>query len=114
MISSASRRRSTRRISATRCPPAALGASRQQAATTPSGGVFPIGTDTPAFRQMAEAADRNALVRRMAKSLEGKHLLIGVDRLDYSKGLAQRIEAFSCFLENDGSFRNRVTFLQIT
>ncbi len=77
-------------------------------------GVFPIGIDTPAFRQMAEAADRNALVRRMAKSLEGKHLLIGVDRLDYSKGLAQRIEAFSCFLENDGSFRNRVTFLQIT
>ena len=55
-------------------------------------GVFPIGIDTPAFRQMAEAADRNALVRRMAKSLEGKHLIIGVDRLDYSKGLAQRIE----------------------
>ena len=119
MISSASRRRSTRRISATRLTRGGLGRLTADGCYEAFGrrfrvGVFPIGIDTPAFRQMAEAADRNALVRRMAKSLEGKHLIIGVDRLDYSKGIAQRIDAFSCFLENDGSFRNRVTFLQIT
>jgi trehalose 6-phosphate synthase len=77
-------------------------------------GVFPIGIDTPAFRQMAVAAGRNTVVRRTAASLEGKRLIIGVDRLDYSKGLPQRIEAFSCFLENNAAARNRVTLLQIT
>jgi trehalose 6-phosphate synthase len=77
-------------------------------------GVFPIGIDTAGFRQTAVAAERNALVRRMAASLTGKRLIIGVDRLDYSKGLPQRIEAFSCFLENNVAARNRVTLLQIT
>jgi trehalose 6-phosphate synthase len=77
-------------------------------------GVFPIGIATAAFRDMAQAAERNAVVRRTAKSLEGKRLIIGVDRLDYSKGLSQRVDAFSCLLESDASFRNRVTLLQIT
>ncbi|HEX8168173.1 MAG TPA: alpha,alpha-trehalose-phosphate synthase (UDP-forming) [Beijerinckiaceae bacterium] len=77
-------------------------------------GTFPIGIDTAAFRRMAAAAERNALVRRTAASLAGKSLIIGVDRLDYSKGLPQRIEAFSCFLENNAAARNRVTLLQIT
>ncbi|HEX8663169.1 MAG TPA: alpha,alpha-trehalose-phosphate synthase (UDP-forming) [Beijerinckiaceae bacterium] len=77
-------------------------------------GVFPIGIDTAGFRQMAVAAERNAVVRRTAASLEGKRLIIGVDRLDYSKGLPQRIEAFSCFLEANAAARNRVTLLQIT
>ena len=49
-----------------------------------------------------------------AASLEGKQLIIGVDRLDYSKGIGQRIEAFSCFLESNPQLRNRVTYLQIT
>jgi trehalose 6-phosphate synthase len=65
---------------------------------------FPIGIDTPAFRTQAE----------QAASLEGKSLIIGVDRLDYSKGIGQRIEAFSCFLESNPAMRGRVTYLQIT
>jgi trehalose 6-phosphate synthase len=75
---------------------------------------FPIGIDTPAFRREAEQSERHPLVRRTKASLEGKQLIIGVDRLDYSKGIGQRIEAFSCFLENNPSMRGRVTFLQIT
>jgi trehalose 6-phosphate synthase len=50
----------------------------------------------------------------MKTSLYGKQLVIGVDRLDYSKGIGQRIEAFSCFLENNPAMRGRVTYLQIT
>jgi trehalose 6-phosphate synthase len=75
---------------------------------------FPIGIDTPGFRELAEQGERNAIVRRTAASLEGKQLIIGVDRLDYSKGIGERIDAFSCFIENNAYFRNRVTFLQIT
>ena len=75
---------------------------------------FPIGIDTPAFRAEAERAESHPLVRRTKASLEGKQLVIGVDRLDYSKGIGQRIEAFSCFLENNPAMRGRVTYLQIT
>jgi trehalose 6-phosphate synthase len=75
---------------------------------------FPIGIDTQAFRTEAERSGKNALVRRMLTSLEGKDLIIGVDRLDYSKGICERIDAFSCFLENNPAYRNRVTYLQIT
>src|SRR5215203_3282047 len=75
---------------------------------------FPIGIDTPAFRAEAERAESHPLVRRTKSSLEGKQLVIGVDRLDYSKGIGQRIEAFSCFLENNPAMRGRVTYLQIT
>jgi trehalose 6-phosphate synthase len=75
---------------------------------------FPIGIDTPAFRAGAETSEKHPLVRRTKASLEGKQLVIGVDRLDYSKGIGQRIEAFSCFLENNPAMRGRVTYLQIT
>jgi trehalose 6-phosphate synthase len=77
-------------------------------------GAFPIGIDTQGFRQLARQGERNAVVRRTAASLEGKELIIGVDRLDYSKGIGERIDAFSCLIENNPALRNRVTFLQIT
>jgi trehalose 6-phosphate synthase len=77
-------------------------------------GAFPIGIDTQEFRRLAEQGERNAVVRRTAASLEGKQLIIGVDRLDYSKGIGERIDAFSCLIENNPALRNRVTFLQIT
>jgi trehalose 6-phosphate synthase len=77
-------------------------------------GAFPIGIDTAGFRHLAEQGARNSVVRRTAASLEGKVLIIGVDRLDYSKGIGERIDAFSCFIENNPAFRGRVTFLQIT
>ncbi len=40
--------------------------------------------------------------------------MIGVDRLDYSKGLIQRMEAFERFFSNWPDWRNRVTYLQIS
>jgi trehalose 6-phosphate synthase len=75
---------------------------------------FPIGIDTSAFAALATEADRNAVVKRTRASLEGKELIIGVDRLDYSKGIGERIEAFSCFIDANPAWRNQVTFLQIT
>ncbi len=75
---------------------------------------FPIGIDAQGFRAQAERSETNALVRRTKASLEGKDLIIGVDRLDYSKGLCERVEAFSCFLEANPTMRGHVTLLQIT
>ncbi|MGB6175554.1 MAG: alpha,alpha-trehalose-phosphate synthase (UDP-forming) [Methylocella sp.] len=75
---------------------------------------FPIGIDTEAFAKEARAAEKNITVKRTLASLEGRDLIIGVDRLDYSKGLKQRIEAFCTFLEHSPrAERARVTMLQI-
>jgi trehalose 6-phosphate synthase len=78
-------------------------------------GAFPIGIDTDAFAQEAVAAKKNRTVKRTHVSLDGHHLIIGVDRLDYSKGLKQRVKAFATFLERSPeATRARVTMLQIT
>ena len=76
---------------------------------------FPISIDTEAFAQEARAAEKNSAVKRTLSSLNGRDLVIGVDRLDYSKGLKQRMAAFATFLERSPqAARARVTMLQIT
>ena len=76
---------------------------------------YPIGIDTEAFAQEARVAERNTVVKRTRASLEGRPLVIGVDRLDYSKGIKQRLDAFSAFLEgSDQAVKQRVTLLQVT
>ena len=76
---------------------------------------FPIGIDTEAFAKEARAAEKNPTVKRTLASLSGHELIIGVDRLDYSKGLKHRMEAFATFLERSPqAARARVTMLQIT
>jgi trehalose 6-phosphate synthase len=47
------------------------------------------------------------------KSLAGRALVIGVDRLDYSKGIAHRLSAFERFLQTHSGWRGKVTYLQI-
>ena len=41
-------------------------------------------------------------------------MIIGVDRLDYSKGLDMRLDAFEQFLGSYPDWRGKVTYLQIT
>src|SRR5258708_4105406 len=56
--------------------------------------VFPIGIDPEKFAQQAAKAVSHPDVSRLRRSLNGEKLAIGVDRLDYSKGLISRINAF--------------------
>ena len=56
--------------------------------------VFPIGIDPGQFAQLAAKASTHPDVSRLRRSLNGEKLAIGVDRLDYSKGLVNRIKAF--------------------
>jgi len=75
--------------------------------------VYPIGIDTEEVVRMAQAAMRSNTLLRLRRSLAERALLIGVDRLDYSKGLIERFEAFERLLRNYPQNRNRATFLQI-
>jgi trehalose 6-phosphate synthase len=73
-------------------------------------GSFPVGT----FARLARRNVRSPLVKNLVASLGGCNLVIGVDRLDYSKGLIQRFDAFDIFLANHSEWLGKVTYLQIT
>ena len=76
-------------------------------------GVFPIGVDVEAIAQSAAKAAGSTPVQRMMQSLVGRRLIAGVDRLDYSKGLLERFQAYRQFLEGYPEQIGQVTFLQI-
>jgi trehalose 6-phosphate synthase len=76
-------------------------------------GVFPVGIETAAFASLAHRSERLPFVQRVLKSLVGRALIIGVDRLDYSKGIAHRLSAFERFLQTQPDWRGKVTYLQI-
>ena len=64
-------------------------------------------------RGRRSARSRSAATQRLVRSLEQRALAIGVDRLDYSKGIPQRFEAFAHFLSQHPEWRSRISFLQI-
>jgi trehalose 6-phosphate synthase len=75
--------------------------------------VFPISIDTATLAKLAEDNARSRTTERLVKSLVGRRLIIGVDRLDYSKGLLQRFEAFQALLEASPKYHGQVSFMQI-
>jgi trehalose 6-phosphate synthase len=77
-------------------------------------GVFPVGVETETFNRMARRSLRSSFVTDVLSSLSGRAMIIGVDRLDYSKGIGFRLEAFERFLAGNTEWRNNVTYLQIT
>ncbi len=77
-------------------------------------GVFPVGVETETFARLARRAIESSFVRDVLGSLSGRAMLIGVDRLDYSKGIPERMNAFERFLTLFPEWHNNVTYLQIT
>jgi trehalose 6-phosphate synthase len=77
-------------------------------------GIFPVGVETEAFSRLARRATGSQFVAGVMASMAGRALIIGVDRLDYSKGIPERLNAFERFLANFQDWRGLVTYLQIT
>ena len=77
-------------------------------------GAYPVSIETATYARLARNAVRSPFAREFRESLNGLRLVLGVDRLDYSKGIIQRINAFDRFLEVNPEWRSRVTLLQIT
>jgi trehalose 6-phosphate synthase len=76
-------------------------------------GVFPIGIDVDTLIGFAEEAQNDSEVIRTKHSLAGRRFLIGVDRLDYSKGLEQRFRSYARLLEKYPETRGTVSYTQI-
>ena len=75
---------------------------------------FPIGIDAEEFAQMALSAEAVRTSQRLSRSLLGRKLIIGVDRLDYSKGIPERLRAYETLLQNYPEQRRQVTLVQIS
>ncbi len=74
---------------------------------------FPIGIDVDAFRAIAHSASAQQTYEDICLEYSRRKLLIGVDRLDYSKGLPQRIKAFRECLQAYPETRRSATLIQV-
>ena len=74
---------------------------------------FPIGIDPDEFRDLALKASGGPEAVRLRESLNGRALILGVDRLDYSKGLPQRFMGYERLLKRFPEHRKQVTFLEV-
>ncbi len=76
-------------------------------------GVFPIGID---YEEFADGAAQPEIVRQAAelrKNFPGRQIILGVDRLDYTKGVLYRLRAMARALERYPDLRQQVTFFQV-
>ncbi len=80
---------------------------------TVKGGAFPIGIDADEFAAVARSEGALETFTRMRESLGGRQMIVGVDRLDYSKGLEERFLAYEQFLADNEALRERVSLLQV-
>ena len=74
---------------------------------------FPISIDTRAVAARAARATRTRQAGRLRDSVSGRQLVIGVDRLDYTKGLVHRFDAIERLLDTHPEYRSTVVVLQI-
>lgn len=77
-------------------------------------GCYPVGIEPRGFERLARRNVRSPLVKDLVTSLGGRDLIIGVDRMDYSKGLIQRFDAYESFLARFNEWTGKLTYLQIT
>ncbi|ODV25169.1 MAG: alpha,alpha-trehalose-phosphate synthase (UDP-forming) [Rhodanobacter sp. SCN 68-63] len=76
-------------------------------------GVFPISIETDLVERTAREAAQLEEIAQLRASLQGRALIIGVDRLDYSKGLPERFRAYDHLLDRSPELHRQITFLQI-
>jgi trehalose 6-phosphate synthase len=76
-------------------------------------GAFPISIDYDDFLHRAVEDKVSEMVAQIRMKLPGRKLILGLDRLDYSKGIPSRILAFGNALERHPELRGKVTLLQV-
>ncbi|MGE3881374.1 MAG: bifunctional alpha,alpha-trehalose-phosphate synthase (UDP-forming)/trehalose-phosphatase [Planctomycetota bacterium] len=75
--------------------------------------VHPIGIDVAGFRAALTDADAGTRLAELRHSYGGHRMILGVERLDYTKGIAHKLRAFERLLERRGDLVGRVTLLQV-
>ena len=76
-------------------------------------GAHPIGVDVQSFRETLREPETAIAQVDLDERYQGKRLVLGVERLDYTKGIPQKLEAFERFLEADPERAKTTTMLQV-
>ena len=77
-------------------------------------GVYPMGIDAAAWSARADSPEVTAQVETIRNDAQGRKLLVGIDRLDYTKGIPRRLLALERLLETEPSLREQVRMIQVT
>ncbi|MFO8034716.1 MAG: bifunctional alpha,alpha-trehalose-phosphate synthase (UDP-forming)/trehalose-phosphatase [Candidatus Bipolaricaulota bacterium] len=72
---------------------------------------FPMGIDFQHYTELSQSPDVEKEMERMQEFIGPRKVILSLDRLDYSKGLIQRLEAFDLFLERYPEYRENVTLV---
>jgi len=72
---------------------------------------FPIGIDYKKFEDEANEPETQSYVAEIKKNFENKKIIFSVDRLDYTKGLMDRLCAFDYFLEKYPEWQDKLVFI---
>ncbi len=75
--------------------------------------VFPMGIDYERFSQATEEEKVKQKISKFKKKLGDKKVILSIDRLDYTKGILQRLEAFSFFLKRNPHYKKNVTLILV-
>ncbi len=75
-------------------------------------GVFPMGVDTDKFAKLAESDEVQARVREL-RGMDDCAMILGIDRLDYTKGIRRRLLAYEKFLYDHPEMHGRVRMTQV-
>lgn len=74
---------------------------------------FPMGIDVEKFSGAPRSEETERDVRELKNTLAGVNLILSVDRLDYSKGISNRLEGYELFLENNPEYHGKVALLMV-
>jgi trehalose 6-phosphate synthase/phosphatase len=74
---------------------------------------FPMGIDVQRFAAAAARSETRDERRKLTEALAGIKLILSVDRLDYSKGIANRLEGYELFLEENPEFHGKIALLMV-
>jgi trehalose 6-phosphate synthase/phosphatase len=74
---------------------------------------FPMGVDAKGFDAMSSTPEALAESDKIRQAAGDRRILLGVDRLDYTKGMPRRLQALERFLEREPTWRDKVRFIQI-
>ena len=76
-------------------------------------GAFPIGIEPEKFTRAMQDPKVLERLAQLEHEFEGRHVMVGVDRLDYVKALPQKLRAFEMFLVDHPEYVGRVVMIQI-
>lgn len=74
---------------------------------------FPIGIDYRKFINTLKTPEAKHEIKAISDTYKGRKVILSVDRLDYSKGILQRLEAFDLFLKENPSYHKKIALVMV-